>query len=318
MDYNSLDSIKGKATISMTDDNQINFLTDRIKVTMQIDTMGMQFKFPLGVFLISSPSASRNGSVSDLNVDDRDVQLYDKLYILYNDPILADYVIPSGANVYTSIISLIGTYTYNIPETTRLTTTDRVFPIGTRKLEIINYLLSVINYHSLCVDGNGYYYSAPYVRPEDRGIDIEYTSTENHALEVQFHDELDVFDIPNIFIFVTNNSDGDNLSYVYTNSNPDSPTSTISRHANIGSEVQTVSDCANLDDLIVKAKNYANDYSTKYRHLKFNTMILPVHGYLNCLLIQNEKFNGKVIETSWGIDSQSKTMYHNLREAVAI
>ncbi|PHV69783.1 hypothetical protein CS063_13780 [Sporanaerobium hydrogeniformans] len=318
LDYSSLDSIKGKASITMTDDSQINFLTDRIKITMQIDTMGMRFLFPLGVFLMSSPSANRNGDTKELSTDVRDVQMYDKLYILYNDPVLDEHIIINGTSIDNEIARLLGTHLYNIPTSGRFTTIDKVFPVGTRKLEIINYLLDVINYHSLCVDGDGMYYAYPYIRPDERSIDIEYLSTKNNALEVQFQDELDIFNIPNIFFFTTNNADGTNYSYVYTNSNPDSPTSTVSRHMNIGSEVQTVDDCNSLDDLITKAKNYASGVTTKYRHIKINTMIMPIHGYLNCVLVQNEKYNGKTIETSWGIDSQAKSMYHNLREAVAI
>lgn len=318
LDYNAFTSLKSSINLSMHDDPQINLLTDRIKIIMHIKINNTLFDFPLGIYLMCSPDCTRNGNSSEYAYDTRSVQLYSKLKIYEDDKCLEDYVILTGTSIDAEILRLLGTNKVNIPKTGRVMTQDKVFSIGTKYLEIINYLLGILNFTTLDVDGDGYFYANEYILPTEKEIDIYFTDDENQCIEESFEESFDTFDVPNVFIGYCNDVDGSMINYTYVNSNPESPTSTVNMHRSICTDATQFDNCESLMDLQAKVKRWASENTTRYRKVQFNSMIIPVWSYMDCIALKNKKYNGKSTRTAIRIDSRNRTMTHSGREAIAI
>lgn len=317
MTYSSLTSLKCSVSAKLHDDSQINFLTDRLKITLVTEVRGYKFSFPMGIYLFNSPSCDRDGSVTTLIGDTRSVALYSKLKIYQDDKITTDYELTAGTAILAKIINLLNTTKYNFPESTKVLQSAKSYAIGTSKLDIINDLLDVLGWNSLSVDGEGYFYSSEYVEPSNRNYTISYTDEENQQILPNFTDEFDLSGIYNVFIGYCT-IDGICYNYTYINDNEESPTSTINLGRNVCADAKEFNECTSYADLQVKVRAWAAENTTKYHKCTFTTFINPLHGYLDCILFKNSKVNMKGIETQWVIDSSANTMKHTIREAVAI
>jgi hypothetical protein len=312
-DFNSLSRIKSTSTINITDDEDINFLTDRIKIIRCIKTLQGVYRYPMGVFLLSSPQKTINYGVVS-----RSIQCCDKLQILDWKKTRKIEVIPAGTNVDNEIARWLGTYQYTIPDSGKVTNSDKAFDGGTPYLDIVNYLLDIINYTSLYADQNGFYAAQPYVLPIDRVVDVTYTDTENHALESVVVEELNTFGIYNVFVRYVELSDGTGMRYEYENTNDDSQFALQNFPYEITSYEQ-LNDIADTDTLEAKTLRDANEATQSYSHLTFSTMIIPLHWYMTTVFVQYDtSINDKYSETSWNISSSLEDkMEHNTRKVVA-
>lgn len=260
--YKFLSQLKSSATIVMTDDNRIDYLNDRIKAYITLNGV----KTPLGVFLMSTPSRD----IKEAKVT-RNITCYSLLQTLLDDKIEARITLPAGTNVINEVKRQIGA-NYSITDSSQTLLSERVYEAGTSKLEIINDLLSVINYNSLRVDVNGIYITEPYVLPTDRTIDKLYEEGADSIIISDMKDELDLFNIPNVIIRYTNAVDIDPpLSYTYVNDNASSITSTVNRGRRIVDSAET--DASDMQTLQAITKKDAYNYNSIYSHLTFSTAI---------------------------------------------
>ena len=157
----------------------------------------------------------------------------------------------AGTNAVNEVKRLIGNnHNFSIPDSNLNTSTDKDWEIGTPKLDIVNDLLSVINYNSLTVDNNGVFISLPYVLPTDREINIIYEDNEaTSIIDPEIQEDIDLYDIPNVIVRYTNSAEiNPPLIATYENNNQSSPTSTINRGRRIVS-AESVSDVADLQTL---------------------------------------------------------------------
>jgi hypothetical protein len=310
INYSSLSRLKSSANIKMKEDEDIDYLNDRIQPIVILNNV----EYPLGVFLICSPS--RN--ISSIKVT-RDITCYSKLQLLDDDKVLERHFVPAGTNVINEIIRLLGTNSYSLSPNTLTTSTNREWEIGTPKLDIINDLLATINYISLLVDNQGKFTANPYVLPTDRVFTITYEEGFDSILIPDMIEDFDLFSVPNIFVRYSNNPDiNPPLRVVYENNNPSSVTSTVKRKRPIvdAAEVTDVADLQTLTDI---CKKDAYNSSNKYTHLEFKTGINPVHGYLDCLWVKCGDINAKYIETSWNMDLKvGGKMNHVARRVIEI
>lgn len=317
--YSSLDDIKQTAEITMIDNTNIDYVNDRIKIICNIKTSIGVFSYPLGVFIISAPRKS----ITESN-DTRNMRLYCKLKILYDEKLEEPLRLGKGANIRNAIIALLGTHMYDIPSSTSVLDTDKEFEIGRPKLGVINELLGLLGFTSLCANGDGYFISAEYVLPVDRQVELSYTNDKYFALQPQMDEDLDLFDIPNVFISYTTGPDNESLYYKYENNNSESKTSIISRKGRrvteqpVQVEVTGTTTANKMAEIENATKKRAAEASGVYAKLTFYTMVLPIHDYLNCLYVKTDKINDKFIETSWTIDTKNDKMTHNCRKAVNI
>ncbi|MCK9267852.1 MAG: hypothetical protein M0P14_03950 [Alkaliphilus sp.] len=318
IDYKSLSSLKLSANIRIKEDVDIDYLNDRIQPIIKFQKGEAVLSFPLGILLLNSPTRrDRKNAVY------REIECYSKLQILQEDKFGERYFISASTNYTTAVSQIItsaGETKINIVPSTAILQTDKEYDIEMSKLEIINELLSEINYNSLRVDVDGYFISGPYVLPVDRQIEYEYIDDELSVIVPEVLEELDLFNVPNVFVRYLNNPERPPLRSVYINDNPDSITSTVSRGRNIV-DIRAVEDVASQEALDDLTRRDAFNASQVYGHVEFETAIMPFHGYMNCLFLRYQPLGieDKYIETSWSIDCRAGgKMQHTVRKVVNI
>lgn len=317
--YTSLGRLKSSLTVKIQESKYLNidYQNDRIQVKFEINGVF----YNKGIYLISSSARNENRGIST-----RYLTCYSKLKILDNYKVLTSYYLPKGASVYSAITALLGDSPNSITYTDATLNKDYTAKFGTPKLDIINELLDVINYNSLLVDDNGIFVSYPYILPADRDVDIYYlegnldiNDKENvcRLISPNFDEDLDMFNVPNIFMRYTNDVDIDPpivATYPIQN-DPNKPITLDGRAPNVSSE--EVSDIADYATLYAKCKKDAAEARSIYSHLEIETAINPNHGYLTCVEVNVGSVDYKYIETNWSMNLKAGAlMKHTLRRVV--
>ena len=317
----SLAEITRTARFEMAENEalDINWLTDRIKPYMQIRMPdGAWIEWPLGVFLISSPSRYDGaGSVT------RSIEAYDKNLILQEDCFTNRYLIAAGTtytDAITTIIETAGIWKHNITSSTAALEVAKEFEIGTTKLSAVNELLTELNYSPLYVDANGYTVGAPYVIPTLRETDYSYETDEVSIIEPGATHEEDLFGVPNLWVVTATNPEKSALVSTYTNIRATSPTSTINRGRTIV-DYRLISDVFDQTTLDAYVLRLAYEASQIYGRFIFNTALMPHHGHNDMLFINHDglSVDTKYTEISWDMELKSGgTMRHECRRVIKI
>lgn len=349
VDYSSLAQIKrvAKFTLAEVDGLDIDYLNDRIKPYMRVfvpptakksreyafyshvhviesstnegDTQGGWIEFPLGVFLLSSPTRVDEGA----GVVRREIDAYDGLAILLNDKFTARHTVVAGTRYYDEVVAILssaGISTYNLEQTDDVLPRDIEFEPGREKLFAINELLRQINFTQIHVDENGYYVAYKYRTPTERSTDYAYVTDGKSVIFDGASESLDLFDVPNVFTVIRTNEEEAPLVSSYTNDNPNSPTSTVSRGFNIVDfrEIDNIADQASLDAYVERV---AFEASQVYGRIEFSTALMPFHGYSNVVQFGYDALNidGKFVELGWTMDLRvGGTMTHEVRQIVDV
>lgn len=314
----SLASIKRTARFRIKDTEDINWLSDRIQPFVEIKVKDEWIEFPLGIFLLSSPTRSdQNKNVY------RDVEAYDGLLVLKDDKFETRYTITAGTNYRDAAISILasaGITKHNIEQTDKVLPNDFDFEPGTEKLYAVNELLRQINFNQLFVDVYGYYTSSTYRSPSV--LSAEYTYADN-SLSITYSgmtEELDLFNVPNKWTVVCSNPESEPLVSSYTNESLESPTSTVNRGRTIVDyrEIDNIADQQSLDAYV---QRIAFEASQIYGKLEFETAINPSHDFADVLQINYSPLgiSDKYAETGWTIPLVAGgKMRHSLRKVVNI
>lgn len=311
--YNSLSTLKYSANLTMTEDGDVDYFNDQIRVVCIVKKGSTNMEFPLGMFLISSPGRNiKSNSIT------RSIDMYSRIQILNDQKVESRYFVQAGVNIVSEVIRLLGTHLYRISPSSKTTAVSREWEIGTPYITVINDLLDSINYTSLRVGADGYFEATPYVLPQDREVEIEYMDDIDSVLSPDMNDELDLFDVPNVFVRYTNNAEGENIVSRYENTNPESPTSIPSRGRRIVScESVEAADISALTEITRRA---ASDASQVYNHVTFSTAIMPIHSYMNALFLRHKEIiSGRYIETSWELECKAGAMMsHTARRIINV
>ncbi|MBW3113480.1 hypothetical protein KYJ26_16625 [Bacillus sp. MCCB 382] len=311
----SLATIKRKAKFRLREDGNIDFLTDRIRPIVRLFVRNGWAEFPMGEFFLSSPTRyESDGQVF------REVDAYDGLIVLNDDKFTEVYNIPSGTNYTQAVIDILasaGISKYNIERADKVTSKDISFEVGKEKLYAVNELLRGINYESIHVDVNGYFTSSNYRSPTERASEYDYVTDSDSVIAGGYSEELDIFDLPNVWSVVVKDSETEtiSLSSAYTNDNPNNSLSTVSRGRNIVDyrEIDNVADQATLDAYV---QRLAYEASQKFGKVEFETAIMPIHDYADVFTVQFSDLNvsGKYSETSWTMPLEvGAKMKHEIR-----
>jgi hypothetical protein len=319
IDFKSLAQIKRTAQIKLVEqDNDIDYLNDRIQPFMVVKDGDKYFKWSLGVFMLNSPTRKEdNGLIY------REIKCYDTSQVLVQDKVTNRYFIKKGTNYTTAILDVLlsaGIIKVNIVGTNKKLATDREFPVGTTKLKIINTLLKEINYYSIVADEQGYFVSKPYVLPSDRQPEYIYKTNQDSIIHNGSTETLDLFNVPNKFVVTLSNPEQTPLKSVYTNKSTESITSTARRGRTI-TDFRQVDNIADQEALDNYTKRLAENASNVYGYLDFETAIMPHHSYLDCLEVEHD-FLGvkdKYIETNWSMQlHEGARMKHKIRKVVEV
>lgn len=315
----SLSSIKRAARFKINDKGEIDWLSDRIQPFALLRMRdGNYIEFPLGIFLLSSPTRKdQNNNVY------RDVEAYDGLLVLKDDKFESRYTVAAGTNYRAAVIDILasaGIAKHNIEATDKILPTDLEFEPGKEKLFAINELLRQINYNQIYVDVYGFYTSATYRSPAVRSAEYIYKDDNLSITYPGMSEELDLFNIANKWVVVRSNAELEPLSSVYINENPNSPTSTVSRARTIVDyrEIDNIADQQSLDAYV---QRIAFEASQIYGKISFETAINPAHDFADVLEIDYSPLGlkGKYIETGWTIPLiAGERMRHEVRKVVTI
>ena len=296
---NSLAEIKrtGRFTISEVDAKDIDFLNDRLRPVVIIDDK----EYRLGTFLLPSPTRKTQKGIIT-----RDIEAYDVLQILKEDRITNRLFYKKGSryeDIIRQMVNSAGIKNVLLEKTDSVLKRDREFEIGTSKLDVCNQLLQETNYTTLFTDENGVVKAKKYILPNARAIEISYLANEfDITVRDSAVDEYDLFNIPNVWVIIVSNGENEPMRAIYRNDNPADRTSTVARGRNIV-DFREVSDIADQTTLNNYIKRVAYDSSNIFRKIQFETLINPVHGYGNCIYIEDKKLGirEKYIETMWEI-----------------
>lgn len=318
--YNIFADIKRVARFTLKDDQEINYLRDRIKPWVRFMMHdGGWVKFPLGVFLLSTSPRK----IDEAGLITRDIEAYDMLQVLKDDKVLDRYVVAGGTNYIMAVKALLdgaGVTMQNLTPVDKTLPTTRDWPAGAAKLSIINNLLSAINFESLWIDENGYAIAQPYRSPTSKVSEYTYRDDDQSVIFPGVEQSFDLFDVPNSWVLVVSEPDREPIVSSYTNTNPTNPTSTVSR-GRVIVDYREYEDAADQATLDARAERIAFAASQVYEHVTLETAIMPMHSNSDVITLE---FSGlgireKYSETGWEIElSTSGRMKHNIRRIVNI
>lgn len=346
VEHNATRTIKRTARFSLVDDGTIDFLSDRIKPFVQVwipngriirqyyylspwqvseqdlhmaPENGGIAEFPLGVFLLSTPTKriDASGTIT------RDIEAYDQGQVLVDDKVIDRYTIAAGTKYIDAVRTLLvsaGITQHNLTQSDKTLPSARDWEPGTPKGKIIDELLAAINYRSLWFDENGYAIASPYVSPDAVPSAYTYRDDSESVIMPEAEQSLDLFNVPNQWVVYTSESDGVPMRSVYTNSSGNSPTSTVRRGRTIVAppiQVDAV-DQITLDSM---AKRKAFEASQVYDTVRFQTSIMPMHAHADVITLEYAALgaSAKFEEVGWSFDLvQGGAMQHDVRRIVTV
>lgn len=277
-------------------------------------------EFPLGVFIPSTPDrVSENGTTV------WNIEAYDRSLILKEDCTIEPLYIAAGTPYISAVESILqgaGIIQYAVQDyVDTVLPADREFDIGLSNLEIINILLSEINFNNIYCDADGRFIISAYKEPSGITVTGEYKADALSIIERDTQSELDYFGMPNVFIAICSNPDIDeDYVSIWTNNSPASPFSTVHRGRNITSEIYKPDAIASQSDLDNYIRRKAFEVmNSKYEKLTFATALNPLHESGEVLSIKHPDITGIYVESSWAMDlSASGKMNHVGRRLVQL
>jgi hypothetical protein len=191
---------------------------------------------PFGVFLISAAPEEWTGAGRVFKLE-----LLDRCTVLDQDLLDVSYTVDAATPILSAVATVIASAGESITVDATVTSTltsAMVWPAGTSKLQIVNDLLSALNYSSLWVDGAGNFRATPYVVPANRGATYELLNGISRELidgaasiyQETWARDRDLFKVPNKVVAVQAASGAaPALTGSYTNTDPTSPFSYANR-----------------------------------------------------------------------------------------
>lgn len=317
IDYNATAGIQRCASLTIREEREIDFLSERVRPSMCMKTDVGIVHYPLGVFLMSSPS--RKAGVGSVG---REIECYDKCQILADDKFDSRYRVEAGTNYIGAVSAIITSAGITDPILTLTTKTlqaDLEFAMGTSKLDAVNSLLRALNYNPIYADARGKLVAKPYEDPVTRSVEASYVTNSKSIVFPNAEEELDVFNAPNKIVRYLETADRDVLIASVTNDDPNSKLSTVSRGRTIV-DIAPVYDIADQATLTAYVQREAAEKKI-YQKINFDTIAMPNHESLDCLYIINKDLDvqGKYIELSWHLDlTVGGHMQHICRRAISL
>lgn len=274
-------------------------------------------EYPLGAFFMSSPTRRDVN-----NVVIRDIEAYDLSLILSEDKLTERYTLTKGSNYVEEIKRLldnIGLIKYIIESPDIVTTRrDIEYEPGTSLLTVINDMLGQIGNTPIYMDNMGVMRSYKYVNPSERRPSKWYDDSKGSVVLVGSEEELDIFNVPNVFTVTVSNPDEPPIVRTVVNDDPSNALSTIRRGRRIV-DFRTIEDMSNEESLERYVMRIANEANTQYGTIKFRTPIVLGHWYGEVVRFEYGPLNieGNFLESGWEMDLKvGGEMVHTLRKVV--
>lgn len=305
-------------TVHKSISRDIDYLHEYIRPVVVLTEDGNTTETPLGAFMLSSPKekTSETGAIAE-------IEAYDRTQVLLEDCVTNRFYLPQGhrySAAITSIANSAGILDVFIDDNDKVLRRSREWDIGTSKLKIINELLKEMNYNRVYTDKNGLLMCTAYKLPWQKQPEVKYTTDELSQVFPGAVREMDLFNVPNVWVCVASNAEDEPLVAIEENNNPASETSVQRRGRKIV-KVESISDIADQEALNAYTKRLAFNGTNIHETLEFETLINPNHGYQTAMLVQHRGLgiDAKYIETAWSIPLQvGGKMRHRARRILQV
>ena len=298
----------------------LDWLKDEIKPYMLL-RMGDEYaEFPLGVFIPSTPLRDGADGANEWHVE-----AYDRTVILAEDGLDEPLYIAAGTLYLDAVQNIfVGAGITNVMIMDYVETVlpaDREFEVGTSKLDVVNTLLSEINFNPVYCDADGRFVLSAFKEPSPDKVDFVYSADELSIISIDTSSETDYYGLPNVFIAICSNPDlNEDYRSVYVNDNPASPFSTAQRGRRIVSEVYRPDQIASQADFDLYIRRIAYEQLLSASEtVMFSTALMPVHGRADTLAIRHPDINGAFVASGWTLPLEpGAQMEHTARKVVLL
>lgn len=230
-------SVARDCALNLTE--ELNWGVDLVRIRVKLDDGHTSAEFYCGVFSLTTPD-----NVIETDVTVYQVVGYDRLYLLQRE-VGDSYSVSKGSPVIQTIIDVIaesGLTGVDLDQTAidAVVPANKAWPLlpssteATQWLDIVNWLLSLINYDPLWCKPDGPYRSQPHLNPATRAPEFTFNADDVTTTIVgqQRTINADVWATPNKWIFVMTGFDGEPREgdgiYIVVNQS-DGPTSIDAR-----------------------------------------------------------------------------------------
>ena len=300
---------------------EVDWLNDEIEPVLVIN----QAEYPLGVLMIATVKY-KTGTPSTV-----DVEAYDRSWRV-KDTRKASTVYFSAGTLYLDAVEalLVESGIENIArtETTSVLTEDREdWETGTSNLEIVNALLSEINYNELWFNQTGVAVLQPKKSAEAANIQHIFMDKKPDprnpkevgivSLSPERSKKVDLYNSPNVIICICSNADKSGpMVAMAENMNTNNPLSIPRRGRRITSTI-SVSNIASQEALQAYAEQKVTDSIMTGEAISVKTQLQTGFGIGDVTALQTEELTAICVETSWTMELRSGgTMTHELERVV--
>lgn len=299
----------------------VDWPSARIQAAMEIQLEDKSWsEWPLGVFLPSSPSYHLSSAGKTLSIEG-----YDLTIVLKEDRILSPIIIERGEKYADAILAQIhqaGIYSVLLDDLDAIMPADVAFDMGTSRLEIVNSLLTAVNYQKVFANGEGALICRREYLPYERRVDHIYMDDYLSVLAPELSTDMDSFDIPNIIVAVVSRAEDEPLIAQWINDDPASKLSV----ANRGRRVVRIDQLADsLDEAALTAYVRMEGYRTLsiMGSIKFSTAIMPDHGVGDMIFLRifpesSAGASGRYLETGYSMELRAGARMSHTAEKVVI
>ena len=291
----------------------VDWFRDRIRPEIIINDT----TYPLGIFLPASVGIQEDDKTRSVSIE-----AFDQCWILRDTKTESLLYFAPGTKYLTAIQSLLTAagivLTSIVPSEATLAEGREDWDIGTSYLEIINQLLSEINYNPVWFDQEGLAILEPASTPTAANIEHTLDDTNVQSLLLpSISRETDVYETPNVFIAVCSNADKSSAMVATAeNTNPQSPLS-ISRRGRRIATVIKVDNIADANELQAYADLLRNKSMISGETIQVTTGLLPGFGVAEVVALRYGDFFTTCVEHSWTMTLQiGGTMEHTLEKVV--
>lgn len=293
--------------------DDINWLSDKIRAELIIDGT----TYPLGVFLPATVQWKETETTKTVSIE-----AYDQCWVLSDTKTEGVLHFSEGTNYIEAVKLLLtqaGIALVSSKPTLATLAEDREdWELGTSYLDIINQLLSEINYNPLWFNSSGVAILEPASVPTAENIEHTVDSSEPDCLMLpSITNEVDVFNAPNVFVCVCSNPDKDDVMIAKAeNTNPQSELS-VSRRGRRIVHVEKVDNIADQTELQAYAERLRNESMITGEVFRIQTALQPGHGVNDVVAFHHDDVTAICVETSWNMSfGVGGTMTHTLEKVV--
>ena len=296
---------------------EIDYAAQCLQPAMQLKMPdGGWREWPLGLFLPTSPTRTRRTSGERYYA----IEAYDQAKALDDDKLTAPLTIEAGARYLDAAYAQLqaaGVLRLVRDDAEQVLAGDLQFEIGASRQEVINALLTAVNFRPVWFDELGSARFTTYAPPFNRRVNHQYAADARSVITPELSAEMDQFEAPNVIVCVMSQAE-QALSSVWQNDNAASPLS-ISRRGRRVVRVISVSDIADQETLDAYAARLGNQTSAAADSVQFETLNMPVHSAWDILYLDTPEASGKYEEISWDMDlADGGRMQHAARKVVLV